>query len=97
MIEDEEKCFPNFKGRRKNHLADWYKRTILLSHPMVLFKSSLILEELPRWLRGKKNPPANTGDAGGLGSIPGSGRSPGEENGNPPQFSCLESPMDRGP
>ena len=30
-----------------------------------------------------------------LGSIPGSGRSPGEGNGNPLQYSCLENPMDR--
>ena len=28
--------------------------------------------------------------------IPGLGRSPGEENGNPTQYSCLENPMDRG-
>ena len=34
--------------------------------------------------------------AGDLGSIPGSGRSPGEGNGNPPQYSCLENPMDGG-
>ena len=34
--------------------------------------------------------------AGDLGSIPGSGRSPGEGNGNPLQYSCLENPMDRG-
>ena len=34
--------------------------------------------------------------AGGLGSIPGLGRSPGEGNGNPLQYSCLENPMDRG-
>ena len=40
-----------------------------------------------------KNPPANAVD---LGSIPGSGRSPGEGNGNPLQYSCLENPMDRG-
>ena len=40
-----------------------------------------------------KNPPANAGDTG---SIPGSGRSPGEGNGNPLQYSCLENPMDRG-
>ena len=40
-----------------------------------------------------KNPPANSGDAG---SIPGSGTSPGEGNGNPLQCSCLENPMDRG-
>ena len=35
----------------------------------------------------------NTGD---LGSIPGLGRSPGEGNGNPLQFCCLENPRDRG-
>ena len=40
-----------------------------------------------------KNPPANAGDAG---SIPGLGRSPGGENDNPLQYSCLENPMDRG-
>ena len=40
-----------------------------------------------------KNPPANAGDSG---SNPGSGRSPGEGNGNPLQYSCLEDSMDRG-
>ena len=35
-------------------------------------------------------------NAGGLGSIPGSGRPPGEGNGHPLQYSCLENPMDRG-
>ena len=40
-----------------------------------------------------KNPPADTGD---MGLMPGSGRSPGEGNGNPPQYSCLRNPMDRG-
>ena len=35
-------------------------------------------------------------NAGDLGSIPGLGRSPGEGNGNPPQYSCLENPMDGG-
>jgi len=34
--------------------------------------------------------------AGDVGSIPGSGRSPGEENDNPLQYSCQENPMDRG-
>ena len=41
-----------------------------------------------------KNPPANAGDVRDAGSIPGSGRSPGKENGNPLQYSCLENPMD---
>ena len=35
-------------------------------------------------------------NAGDPGSIPGSGRSSGEGNGNPPQYSCLENPVDRG-
>jgi len=39
-----------------------------------------------------KNPSAN---AGNLSSIPGSGRSPGEGNGNPLQYSCMGDPMDR--
>ena len=43
-----------------------------------------------------KNPPANAGNAGGTGLIPGSGRSPGVGNGSPLQYSCLENPMDRG-
>ena len=43
-----------------------------------------------------KNSPANAGDISYAGLIPGSGRSPGEGNGNPLQYSCLENPMDRG-
>ena len=47
---------------------------------------------LPRGLSGKESA-CNAGDPG---SIPGSGRSTGEGNGNPLQCSCLENPMDRG-
>ena len=43
-----------------------------------------------------KNPPANAGGPRDAGSIPGSGRSPGEGHGNPFQYSCLENPMGRG-
>ena len=39
-----------------------------------------------------ENPPANAGD---MGVIPGLGRSPGEGNGHPLQYFCLENPMDR--
>ena len=42
-----------------------------------------------------KNPPAMQETQVGMGSIPGSGRSPGERDGNPLQY-CLENPMDRG-
>ena len=43
-----------------------------------------------------KNSPASAGDARDLGSIPGSGRSPGVGNGNLLQYSCLENSLDRG-
>ena len=39
---------------------------------------------------------ASAPNVGDLSSIPGSGRSPGEGNGNPLQYSCLENPMDGG-
>ena len=51
----------------------------------------------PWWCSGKKkNPPANTGDTGDADLISGSRRSPGEGNGNPFHYSCLENPLDRG-
>ena len=43
-----------------------------------------------------KNSPASAGDAGDLGLISGSGRTPGGGHGNPLQYPCLENPMDRG-
>ena len=49
---------------------------------------------LPRGLSG--NLPASAGDAGGTGSVPGSGRSPEGGNDNPLQYSGLENSMDKG-
>ena len=43
-----------------------------------------------------KNMPPSAGDLRDMGSIPGMGRSPGGENGNPLQYSCLGNSMDRG-
>ena len=45
---------------------------------------------------GVKNLPTDAGDARNTGSIPESGKFPGEGNGNPLQYSCLGNPMDRG-
>ena len=45
---------------------------------------------------GGSDSKVSVNNAGDLGSIPGSGRSPGEANGNPLQYSCLENPMDGG-
>ena len=50
---------------------------------------------LSRWFSSKESV-CNAGDAGDLGSIPGSGRSLGAENGNPVPYSCLGNPIDRG-
>ena len=55
-------------------------------------KYSGLISSTPGHSVVKKNPPANAGNAG---SIPGSGRSPGEGNGNPLQYPCLGNPMDR--
>ena len=52
----------------------------------------MINEGFPDGSDGKES----TCNAGDPGSIPGSGRSPEEGNGNPLQYSCLKSPMDRG-
>ena len=51
-----------------------------------------------QWLLfpGGSHSKASVCNVGDLGSIPGSGRSPGEGNGNPLQYSCLENSMDRG-
>ena len=62
-------------------------------------ESNFLSNELPVAVLGfsgvsvGKDPPANTRDAG---LIPGSGKSPGEGNGNPLQYSCLGNPMDTG-
>ena len=50
---------------------------------------------LLRWFSSKESA-CNAGVAGDTGSIPGLGRSPGEGQGNPLQYSCLDNPMDRG-
>ena len=57
-----------------------------------LQKGSFHTEDFPGGSDGK----ASAYNAGDLGSIPGSGRTPGEGNGTPLQYSCLENPMDRG-
>ena len=57
-----------------------------------------MLRSLQRFPGGSvvQKPPANAGDSGDAVLIPGLGRSPGEGNGNPLQYSFLGNPMDRG-
>ena len=81
-----------------------------LSYPGIeLTSPALKVDSLPAEQSGKlyflgfldgavvKNPSANAGDARDVGSIPGLGRSPGEGNGNPLQYFCLEIPMTEEP
>ena len=51
---------------------------------------------LPRWLSGKEST-CNASATGDMGSVPGSGRSPGGGHDNPLQCSCLENPMEEEP
>ena len=57
---------------------------------------SEVYTNLPMDFRGGSEGKAFAYNAGDPCSMPGSGRSPGEGNGNPLQYSCLENPMDRG-
>ena len=67
-------------------------KCILFLSFWLLFSTTYWDKGLPWWLRGK-NHPAKAGD---VGLVSGSGRSPGEGNGNPLQNSCLGNLMDRG-
>ena len=78
----------------------WLNFIALFSLSLPFYWASLVaqrVKHLPTMqetggLEGK----ASAYNAGDPGSIPGSGRSPGEGNGNPLQYSCLENPMDAG-
>ena len=60
-------------------------------------KLSDMTDQLTLWgFSGGTDNKESAYNVGDLGSISGSGRSPGEENGNPLQYFCLENPMDRG-
>ena len=63
---------------------------LLLPPPSVQFSS--VAQDFP----GGSEDKASVYNVGDLGSSPGLGRSPGEGNGNPLQYCCLENPMDRG-
>ena len=64
----------------------WSHKELDTTEWLSLYQMALVL----------KDPPTDAGDVRDAGSIPGSERSPGEGNGNPLQYSCLENPMDRG-
>ena len=61
---------------------------------MRILLPSCSIQGFPGCISGKE-PPGNAGDLREVGSIPGLGRSPGGRNGHPPQYSCLENPVER--
>ena len=64
---------------------------------MTTKKQSFLVNQYSFWdFPGGLDDKESTCSAGDPGSIPGSGRSPGEGNGNPFQYSCPENPMERG-
>ena len=83
------------------HIGILCKFDLLLGYEDVSPKSQNIISKQLTFLVSKDFPGGSGGEestcsAGDLGSVLGSGRSPGEENGNPLLYSCLENPMDRG-
>ena len=84
-------CYENFPGIRDRDL--FYLVKVGIKDP------NSFSSEIKSFLGGTtvKNLPANAGDEGEAGSIPGSRRSPGGGNGNPLQYSCLENPMEEEP
>ena len=65
-------------------------------HPSLLFFEVYTVSWASQVALVVKDSPANAGDVRDAGLTPGLGRSPGGENGNPLQYSCLKNPMDRG-
>ena len=63
--------------------------------PRILFINTLLLK-IPHDFPGSSDGKASAYNMGDMHSVPGSGRSSGEENGSPLQYSCLENPMDGG-
>ena len=86
MVEISYKEFQDSLDKN-NILSQIMMFVLKQKHPCQLYLGSF-----PGGLDGKES----VYNAGDLGSISGSGRSPREENGNPLQHSCLENPMDRG-
>ena len=78
-----------------NFPNDDRKKSLLTLQTLSESKFLFLLEE-PQGFPGGSDSKESAHHAGDLGLIPGLGRSPGEENGNPLQYSCLEHLMDRG-
>ena len=93
-------CFPSQPGSSSSWTRDESERQDSgWDHFLLVFTwnwTDLCYSRVSQVALVVKNLPANAGDVKGTGSIPGSERFPGGGNGSPPQYSCVENPMDRG-
>ena len=81
-------------GGREEWTVIWFCFILMVGVAVVKMMMGLmycLLAGLPWWLSSKESA-CNAGVTGDIGSIPGSGSSPGGGNGNPLQYSCLENP-----
>ena len=93
--QEEQKAISNF-GSNKNCVLHVRFKTGPNYLPVCRSVTQLYLTLRPNeCFPDGSDDKASACGAGGLGSIPGSGRSPGEGNGNPLQYPCLENPMER--
>ena len=77
-------------------ILNFFSRKLPISTSFSCFFGILSVPSSGTYFPGGSNGKASAYSAGDSGSTPGSGRSPGEGNGNPLQYSCLENPMDGG-
>ena len=83
-------------ARRSFLDASWISVVSACTMALSVPNSHYFVSSLDQGFPGGSDSKESACNAGDLGSIPGSGRSPRERNGNPLQYSCLENPMDRG-
>ena len=98
VLEVTALCFSHLPIQHLSH--HWAFYYILYLWGLPLFFSNTVVICIPIWASQVvlvvRNPLANARDIKDMGAMPGSGRSPGEGNGNPLQCPCLGNPMDRG-
>ena len=93
-MRQEHKCSHN-KPSNINYRSEWdWHRSHNVT--LVLILDIYSTKRVNLGFPGGSDSKASTCNAGDLGSIPGSGRSPGEGNGNPLQYCCLENSMEGG-
>ena len=73
-----------------------FKNTLIAHLPLEIYKLSKIIKTSTLYFPHGSDSKESAYNVGDQGSVPGSGRSPGEENGTPLQYSCLENSMDGG-